>query len=377
MKPLLFLLRIPVAVALAVGVATLSLVAWFFPWIFVLHAGFLVYFPYEPDGVERYARLTGPVTSAWSDDWVPSRDIPDHCKKALVASEDAKFFYHNGLDLESIEQSYRANERGGRIARGGSTITQQLVKNAFLSREKSYVRKVREVAGSLLLDATLAKDSQLGWYFNVVEFGPRNYGLQAAARFYFRKNARDLNKKECAQLVAVLPAPNRWNASLVKKRTTAFFARRTGTILARMDGIQLGVDEAVRKELARERRRASLAERARSAARKVQEEANGATSSEPGPKSDALPLPGDEEALPLGGAELPDETPVLPRGLLPESEEARGSEDDDPLPEEALPPPGSPPETDKAPVSRDPRESAPASSPEAAPEGGSERPIGP
>ncbi|MCA2958800.1 MAG: monofunctional biosynthetic peptidoglycan transglycosylase [Silvanigrellales bacterium] len=338
MKPLLFLLRVPVAVALAVGIATLTFFAWFFPWIFVFHGGFLIYFPYEPDGFERYARLTGPITAAWSSDWVPSAEISNHCKKALVASEDAKFFYHNGLDLESMEQSYRANERGGRIARGGSTITQQLVKNAFLSRKKSYVRKVREVAGSLLLDATLSKDSQLAWYFNIVEFGPRVYGIQAAARFYFRKDARELNKKECAQLVAILPAPNRWNASLVKKRTTSFFSRRTGTILARMDSVQLGVDEAVRKELSRERHRASLADRARSAAQKVREEGNSAPSEGPPENSDALPAPGEEEATSAGAAEFLDDTPLVPQGLLPESEDPQGAEDEEKALENSAPP---------------------------------------
>ena len=354
MKPLLILLRVPYAAAFAVGVATLTFFAWFFPWIFVFHGGFLVYFPYEPDGFERYARLTGPITAAWSNDWVPSDEISNHCKKALVASEDAKFFYHNGLDLESMEQSYRANERGGRIARGGSTITQQLVKNAFLSRKKSYVRKVREVAGSLLLDATLSKDAQLAWYFNIVEFGPRVYGIQAAARFYFRKDARELNKKECAQLVAILPAPNRWNASLVKKRTTSFFSRRTGTILARMDSIQLGVDEAVRKEFSREKHRASLADRARSAAQKVREEGNGAPSEGPLESNDALPAPGEEEATSPETSEFLDDTPLVPRGLLPESEDAPQGADNEEKDRENSAPTAQPAEDRLGPPASDP-----------------------
>jgi monofunctional biosynthetic peptidoglycan transglycosylase len=230
-----FLIKLPLAAVLAVGVATVSFVAWFFPWVFTLHLGVLVHFPYEPDGTTRYARLTGPLARAVGADWVPQAHIPEACRKALVASEDAKFFYHNGLDLESMEKSYEANTRRGKIRRGGSTITQQLVKNAFLSRDRSYLRKFREVAGALLLDATLSKESQLVWYFNLVEFGPNVYGLGKAARHYFRKEPAQLSKRECASLVAVLPSPNKWNASLVKKRQTAFFSKRLGTILARME----------------------------------------------------------------------------------------------------------------------------------------------
>ncbi len=364
MKALRILLRLPLAASLAVGFATIGFVAWFFPWVLTLHAGLLLYFPYEPDGTMRYARLAGPVAATWKGDWVPSHLIPAACKKALVASEDAKFFYHNGLDLESIEESYRANERGGRIARGGSTITQQLVKNAFLSRDKSYLRKVREVAGALLLDATLSKDDQLTWYFNVVEFGPRVYGLESAARFYFDKHAAQLDKRQCASLVAVLPAPNRWNVALVKKRRTPFFARRTATILARMEHVKLGADEEVRRSLARERRPLSLRERASLAADEVRsekkaastpvaphEEVEGGEGSElesmapneakaENPETgnagdvptqpaaldangsgldggegneDLEPRPGDEEA----GGDLPDDSPSFPSVLLP------------------------------------------------------------
>lgn len=353
MMPFRLLLSLPQAVAVSIGVATIAFFAWFFPWVFVLHTGLLIYFPYESNGVDRYARIAGPVTMAWKDDWVPSDTIPDHCKKALVASEDAKFFYHNGLDLESMEQSYRANERTGRIARGGSTITQQLVKNAFLSRNKSYVRKAREVAGSVLLDASLSKDAQLAWYFNIVEFGPRVYGLQAAAEHYFRKEAKNLSRKECAQLVAILPAPNRWNASLVKKRTTSFFARRTGTILARMNDVTLGADESVRRELSEERRRTSLAERARSAAQKVRdtEEENEALvkAAEEGLSTDELPtLPDENVLMPPGlffegGA--PDEAPT------PMAEASPPSANPEPPPQEQEPPP---PEAHTGPTQEDP-----------------------
>lgn len=171
-----------------------------------------------------------------------------------------------------MRESYEANKSKGELHRGGSTVTQQLVKNAFLSRDKSYLRKLREVAGALLADATLSKEDQLAWYFNIVEFGPRVYGIGPAAQFYFKKEAPDLSARECAELVAVLPSPNKWNASLLKKRHTVFFSRRVGTITARMAGVRLGVDEEVKRALASERKGLSIRQSARLAADQVRAE---------------------------------------------------------------------------------------------------------
>ena len=218
------------ACSLLVGIFFL----WFFPWVLTFHTGFLVYFPYEPNGISRYSRSVGPLTSAWSQEWIPSEKIPNVCKLAVVASEDTKFYQHHGLDLESLEQSYKVNKKRKKLARGGSTLTQQLVKNAFLSRDKTYLRKVRELVGAVLLDASLSKDHQLTWYLNIVEFGPRIYGLNAAAQHYFKKEASKLSKDDCVALAAILPAPNKWNKSLLRGQPTGFFASRTSTISKRM-----------------------------------------------------------------------------------------------------------------------------------------------
>jgi monofunctional biosynthetic peptidoglycan transglycosylase len=189
-------------------------ILWFVPWVFVYHAGLVVYFPYEPRSTERYMRATGPLLS-WlglDDDWVS--DIPRSCRTALVAAEDMNFYDHWGVDIDSIQKAMKRNERRGRIRWGASTITQQLVKNVFLSRKRSYIRKAREVVGAALLDLILNKDSQIKWYFNVVEFGPRTYGLGAAARRYFKKSASKLTPAQCVALVSVLPDPNRTYTSL-------------------------------------------------------------------------------------------------------------------------------------------------------------------
>lgn len=217
-----------------IGIAITAATAWFIPWVFTLHLGILVYFPYQPRSAERYMRVTGPWSGAYSRNWVEGKNIPKACKLALVAAEDTKFFIHHGIDLESLEKSYEYNQRKRKTKRGGSTITQQLVKNAFLSRERSYLRKAREIIGAILLDATASKDMQLNWYFNIVEFGPNVYGIKDAAQFYFKKQASALTQRECASLVAILPSPNRWNKSLKAGSPSGFLAARIGTVMARM-----------------------------------------------------------------------------------------------------------------------------------------------
>ncbi|MBX9702682.1 MAG: transglycosylase domain-containing protein, partial [Silvanigrellaceae bacterium] len=204
------------------------LVAWFTPWVLAFYSGILVYFPYHADGVSRFSRVVGPVTRLWENDrgssfWVAEEEIPKSCFAALVAAEDTKFYQHYGFDYGNIRKSMQKNQREKKIKRGGSTITQQLVKNAFLSRKKSYLRKAREMVGAILLDLTLRKDAQITWYFNIVEFGKEIYGIQEAAQFYFKKNAKDLNPSQCVALVTIIPSPQFWNRSLETKIITPFF----------------------------------------------------------------------------------------------------------------------------------------------------------
>jgi len=207
---------------------------WLMPWVFLLHCGALVYFPYRPNGKSRYVRVTGPGPALFGADWTPRSEIPDACVAALIAAEDAKFFEHSGLDWESLRRSYRLNDRAGSIKRGGSTITQQLVKNAFLSRNRWYFRKAREIVGALVLDLVMSKQAQLTWYLNVVEFGPNVYGIGRAARYYYGKPVKALSVAQCVELVAILPRPNVWNRSIVTGRPTSFFRRRCDAIRQRM-----------------------------------------------------------------------------------------------------------------------------------------------
>lgn len=224
---------------------------WLIPWVFALHLGMLVYFPYRPDGKARYVRATGPLPALFGAEWAPRSEIPKAMLASVVAAEDANFYEHSGVDWESLRRSYRVNERLGRYKRGGSTVTQQLVKNGFLSREKSYVRKARELVGALLLDLTMAKESQLVWYLNVVEFGPNLYGIESAARHYFRKEAARLTPVECIELAVILPRPNRWNRSLITKQYTPFFQNRYRVIYNRLRALDLLDERDMR--LAREK----------------------------------------------------------------------------------------------------------------------------
>ncbi len=198
----------------------------FIPWVPVLYFGTLIYFPYDETGRGRYTRITGPLVQFFGAEWVGSNQIPNACKKALVIAEDSDFYNHSGISIESIKSSFEYNRKQGRIISGASTISQQFIKNAFLSRNKTYVRKIREAIGSLLFNFLFSKDQQLTWYFNVVEFGPRVYGLTSAAKYYFKKNPTSLDTRECITLMTLLPRPVRFGNDYKKGQSSVAFQRR-------------------------------------------------------------------------------------------------------------------------------------------------------
>ncbi len=239
------------ALVIPVTLVTLMtlLAMWIFPWVFSFHMGTLIYFPYGSDGSSRYMRMTGPLPAVFGAEWASGENIPKACRTALIASEDTKFNIHHGVDFESLQQSIEYNKKSKKKQRGGSTITQQLVKNAFLSRDRTWLRKGREIAGALVLDATLSKENQLNWYFNVVEFGPNIYGIKKASSYYFKKKTSELSAADCISLVAILPSPNKWNKSLETKAPSGFFKSRYNVILARMQ--MMGLTPAAQLTAAR------------------------------------------------------------------------------------------------------------------------------
>jgi monofunctional biosynthetic peptidoglycan transglycosylase len=142
-------------------------------------------------------------------DWIAFDRIPALFKKCVLVSEDASFYDHRGIDFVEMKASIERDIKEGRFARGGSTITQQLAKNLFLSTEKSFVRKVREALIARRLEKHLTKDRIFHLYLNVIEFGPGVFGVQAAARHWFGKDAGELTLEEMVRLAAIIPRPLR------------------------------------------------------------------------------------------------------------------------------------------------------------------------
>ncbi|HEX7839920.1 MAG TPA: biosynthetic peptidoglycan transglycosylase, partial [Kofleriaceae bacterium] len=140
--------------------------------------------------------------------WITLRELPRHIAGAFVSAEDARFYDHAGFDLDQIAKSLEIDLREHRPARGGSTISQQLIKNAFLSARRSVDRKLQEAILTWRLEARLDKHQILERYLNVIELGPRIYGLSAAARHWFGATPRELSIRQAAFLAALTSEPS-------------------------------------------------------------------------------------------------------------------------------------------------------------------------
>jgi monofunctional biosynthetic peptidoglycan transglycosylase len=167
-----------------------------------------------------------------SYDWRDADRISKQLPLALVASEDQRFPTHKGFDFEAIEKA-RANNAKGRKVRGGSTISQQLAKNLFLWRGRSWVRKGLEAWYTMLIEALWPKARIMEVYMNVIEYGDGVYGAQAASRRFFGKDASQLGPAEAARLAAVLPNPRKYNAA----KPGPYVQRRTRAIQRQMNAL--------------------------------------------------------------------------------------------------------------------------------------------
>ena len=145
--------------------------------------------------------------------WVPYERISIHLKRAVVAAEDDRFLDHDGFDWEGIERALERNAEEGRITAGGSTISQQLAKNLFLSSSRSWLRKGQEAAITMMIEATWDKRRILEVYLNVAEWGNGVFGAEAAARHYHGRPAASLGPAEAARLAVMLPNPRRYEKS--------------------------------------------------------------------------------------------------------------------------------------------------------------------
>ncbi len=167
--------------------------------------------------------------------WVPYDRISNNLKRAIIASEDANFAEHEGVDWAALQKAYEKNAKKGKVVRGGSTITQQLAKNLFLSGERSYLRKGQEMVITFMLEAMMDKRRIFEIYLNVVEWGNGVFGCEAASRKYFGKPAAALGPEEAARLAVMLPNPRFFGRHL----DSNYLARRSALILIRMNSAEL------------------------------------------------------------------------------------------------------------------------------------------
>lgn len=220
---------------------------------------------------EAWRLLVDKQQIAWSQTWVDGDRISANLKRAVIASEDAGFVEHDGVDWDALEKAWDKNQRAEAVAErrnaqlhkqqqkpaqaapvrsaatppprrvvepkvvGGSTISQQLAKNLFLSGERTVFRKAQEFVLTLALEALLDKRRILEIYLNSVEWGEGVFGAQAAARHYFRTDAARLDATAAAKLAVMLPAPKRFE----KNPGSAYISGRAATVLARMGAVAL------------------------------------------------------------------------------------------------------------------------------------------
>src|SRR4051812_20945904 len=167
--------------------------------------------------------------------FVPYPRIANSLKRAMIAAEDARFVDHEGFDWDGIELAIEKNERRGRIVAGGSTITQQLAKNLFLSPARSYWRKGEEAIITIMLESMLDKRRIFELYLNAIEWGNGVFGAEAAARRYFGVSAAQLNAEQAARLAAMAPNPRFYE----RNQGAPGLSRKVHIILARMPSAEL------------------------------------------------------------------------------------------------------------------------------------------
>ncbi|NLB35417.1 MAG: hypothetical protein GX817_06350 [Elusimicrobia bacterium] len=179
---------------------------------------------------------------------VPLRNIPMDLQNAIIAIEDTNFFNHWGMDLGGIIRAVTRNIGAGQVVQGGSTITQQLAKVLFLTPEKKYSRKIKELLLAMHMEREFSKEEILQFYLNQIYFGAGSYGVQSAARLYFNKPVEDLNLSECAMLAGLPRAPNAYSPA----RNLLRAYRRRAVVLKRMESLNF-ISEEERLEAERQR----------------------------------------------------------------------------------------------------------------------------
>ena len=226
--------------------------------VFALRIGVMAFIDPQSSAFQRseaWRLLTEQGRILWRQEWVAGERISAHLKRAVIASEDAGFVAHGGVDWGAIEKAWGKNQRAEQRTEkplkrfenrppvrpipaklvGGSTITQQLAKNLLLSGERMVLRKAQELVLTFMLETMLSKRRILEIYLNQVEWGEGVFGAQAAAQHYFRVDAARLVPEQAARLAVMLPAPKRFE----KRPASPYVAGRAATIMARMGAVEL------------------------------------------------------------------------------------------------------------------------------------------
>ncbi|MEO1338004.1 MAG: biosynthetic peptidoglycan transglycosylase, partial [Myxococcota bacterium] len=199
-------------------------------------------FPYRPltaDGRADDVLLRGPKTYGW----MSYRKIPYLQRRAIIISEDATFPFHRGIELEEIKDAIAASLRRQRRVRGGSTLTQQLVKNLFLTRDRTALRKVVELLLTFHIESVLPKERIFELYANLIEWGPRVHGLHAAAQHYFGRTPRDLKPIEMIYLASIIPNPLASHQHFKAGNISSKVRRRMNLLLQRLHRLDQISDE--------------------------------------------------------------------------------------------------------------------------------------
>lgn len=224
--------RIGIAVAaLVVVLLILSGIVFFSiprSQITVLKSGF-VKTDVSKEGVPTYT-----IVPKKPKGWIELKTLPKNVWGAILVSEDWAFFEHSGVDVSQVKEAIEDTLEHGKGLRGASTISQQVAKNLFLSNERSFIRKAREFAITLYMEREIEKKKILEIYLNIIEYGAGLYGLESAARFYFKKSAHDLNAREAAFIAMLLPNPKGYSQSFRDGELSEYASKTVESILDKM-----------------------------------------------------------------------------------------------------------------------------------------------
>jgi monofunctional glycosyltransferase len=212
--------------------AVLALQFWFFAhiWWWVDHNPSSTSFMRAQQEVLQKANRDAQLKHRW----IAYDKISDNLKRAVIASEDANFTEHDGVDWDAIEKAYEKNLKKGKVVRGGSTITMQLAKNLFLSGERSYLRKAQELVITYMIEHMMDKERIFEIYLNVAEWGVGVFGAEAGATHYFNVSAAKLGPMQAARMAAMLPRPRFYD----KNRTSNALNRKANMIIRGMGAVE-------------------------------------------------------------------------------------------------------------------------------------------